>query len=789
MRLRTEISLLLFMFGLVPLLVAFMINVPMIFDRFESLYHKAHLQNLRAEFSDLDQHLARRHEMVRMLAKMPEPGLLISGDSREHPGGLDKPRSAYVEWVNQMLFDQLDITRIFFLNADGMVVYRLERDYKDGRLVAGKLNGDRPEPGLHLAASRLSPGMVLNGPIVFDRARATVLPSRFMQMGLVSPIFLRQQLTEATELPPIHGSVVIYLDMGGLAEAYRGNYWVLDSGQYLENATGGEGVSSAFEDFRGLEEIFAKGELALWEFRNQQVFWVPLFKTEGEGMLWVGRSVDASPLAQLRNTVGLIVVAIALGLLVVVFMVARMIAVRTERFGNELTDGITRVLEQDEAVKFSWQHPEELRELSNKLTRLANTHAEHNQALMEYAQELEASNRYKSEFLANVSHELRTPLNSILLLSKMLADSSTGVVPEDDSRKARVIHAAGNDLKALIDNILDLSRIEARQMTLVGEPVDLQELLDSVTELMQPQFDEKQLTLSVEVDPAVPDSIRSDGDKIRQIVLNFLSNAVKFTERGGATVRIAPGLDRSGRSYPVSISVEDTGIGIEPGKHEMVFEAFKQADGSTSRRFGGTGLGLAISRELAILMGGDIELDSARGSGSTFTLFLPLEMPAIDTARGQRTSTADRAGGEDDETIPVADYGGARVLLVDDDVRNLLAMTPLLERWHLEVMAAGDGEEALETLETDGAFALVFMDIMMPGMDGYEVIRRIRQDPAYRDIPIIALTAKAGEEDRNKCLAAGADDCIVKPIDTGVMKQMLDRFLSGDAATDLAGEG
>ncbi|MDX1698451.1 MAG: ATP-binding protein, partial [Thiohalobacterales bacterium] len=609
-------------------------------------------------------------------------------------------RSAYLDWVNQVLIDQLDITRIFFLDADGNVLYWLDRDYKDGHLVAGELNGDRPEPGLHTAVRRLSPGMVMNGPIVFDRARAAVLPSHFMQMGMVSPVFLQPQEGDASEAPQIHGSVVVYLDMGGLAEAYRGNYWVLDSGQYLDGADGEASSTSAFDDFQGLADIFARGELALWEYRNQQVFWVPLFKTESEGMLWVGRSVDASPLAILRNRVELIVVAIVLGLLVVVFMVARLIALRTEHFGNELTEGITRVLEQDEQVEFSWQRPEELNELGNKLTRLANTHAEHNQALKDYAQELEASNRYKSEFLANVSHELRTPLNSILLLSKMLADSGASAVPEEEKRKARVIHSAGNDLKALIDNILDLSRIEARQMTLVAEPVEIRGLLDSVIDLMQPQFDAKHLSLDVEVDPAVPDSIRSDSDKIRQIVLNFLSNAVKFTEQGGVTVRVAPGQDRSGRAYPVGISVADTGIGIESGKHEVVFEAFKQADGSTSRRFGGTGLGLAISRELANLMGGDIELESERGRGSTFTLFLPLVMPAIDTAREQRESDAGRAGNEAAETIPTADYGGLRVLLVDDDVRNLLAMTPLLERWHLEVMAAGDGAEALETLET-----------------------------------------------------------------------------------------
>jgi signal transduction histidine kinase/CheY-like chemotaxis protein len=788
MKLRTHISILLVMFGLVPLLVAFAINVPMIFERFELLYQKAHLQNLRAEFSDLDQHLARRHEMVRLLAKMPEPGLLMSGETAEQVTELDAIRSGYVDWVNQVLIDQLDITRIFFVDADDKVDFWLERDHNTRRLETGSEVGSRPEARLLEAARRLAPGIVLNGPIVFDREVAKTSPSRFMQMGLVSPVFLPQLLPEAGELVSPRGSVIVYLDMGGLAQAYRGNYWVMENGRYLETITGEAGETNAFDDFPGLEDIFSNQELALWEFRNQQVLWVPLFKTERDGALWVGRSVDASPLAILRNRVELIIATIVLGLLVVVLLVARFIAVRTERFGQELTDGITRVLEQDKAVPFSWKRPEELVELGNQLTRLAETHAEHNQALLAYAEELETTNRYKSEFLANVSHELRTPLNSILLLSKMLSDDREAGLNDEVSNKARVIHAAGNDLRALIDNILDLSRIEAGQMTLEPETVNLRTLLGSVVDLMQPQFDAKQLDFKVEVDPEAPATIISDGNKVRQILLNFLSNAVKFTSEGGVILSLVPGRDRAGIDYPVSISVTDTGIGIDPDKQALVFEAFKQADGSTSRRFGGTGLGLAISMELANLMGGDIELESRRDSGSTFTLFLPLAMPDARSPQAKPEVAAHNGMIEQDEPVPDGDYQGARVLLVDDDMRNLLALTPLLERWHLDVTAAGDGQEALETLETDAPFRLVLLDIMMPGMDGYELTRQIRQRHAFREVPVIALTARAGEDDLKQCLAAGADECIVKPVEVRVLKQVLDRFLPGEPLADAAGE-
>lgn len=785
MKLRTQISLLLVMFGLVPLLAAFIINIPMIFERFESLYHKAHLQNLRAEFSDLDQHLARRHEMVRLLAKMPEPGFFVPEGQGSAPDDLAATRSGYVDWLNQVLIDQLDITRIFFMNADNQVMFWLDRDQATGRLTEGADDGSRPEQGLNEAAQRLSPGTVLNGPIVFDHTATA--PNRFMQMGLVSPVYL-PQLQKSGEAAAPRGSVVVYLDMGGLAQAYRGNYWVLDDGRYLDTMTGESRDTSAFDDFQGLEEIFATHELALWEYRNQQVLWVPLFQTERDGALWVGRSVDASPLAILRNRVELIVVAIVLGLLAVVLLVARMIAVRTERLGNELTEGITRVIELDEAVTFSWQRPEELHELGNKLTRLAGTHIEHNQALLKYAEELEASNRFKSEFLANVSHELRTPLNSILLLSRMLCDEKATALSEEDCRKARVIHAAGNDLRALIDNILDLSRIEAGQMTLATETVDLGELINGVVELMQPQFDEKQLEFRVETSPEAPGTIVSDGGKIRQILLNFLSNAVKFTEQGSVIVRFSPGGDVAGVQYPVSISVADTGIGIPAAKQALVFEAFKQADGSTSRRFGGTGLGLAISKELANLMGGDITLESSHDNGSTFTLWLPLAVPDAETAGAERNAVVANGTMEKTEPVPEADYSGARVLLVDDDMRNLLALTPLLERWNLDVTAAGDGEEALETLATDEPFSLVFMDIMMPGMDGYEVTRRIRKQYTQSELPVIALTARSSEEDCGECMNAGANACVVKPVDPGEMKNMLDRYLCGGEAADSARE-
>ena len=780
MKLRSQIFLFLFLFGLVPLFAAVIINVPLVFERIESLYHKAYLQNLRAGFSDLDQHLARRHETVRLLAKFPEPGMLLSTEEQQKDSGIDleSARSGYVAWLNQVLFDQLDVIRVLFINDDGKTEYWLERDNATGRLEPGTGTAPYQDPDFIQAGQKLRPGNVLTGPIVFDQAAGDQAPNKFMQLGFVSPI-VTMFSSETVHFEDKRGVVIVYLDVGGLASAYRGIYWAFSDGRYLDADGSHPGSSSAFRDFPGVEDLFAKEELGLWEHNGQQVLWVPLFVTEKSGPLWVGRSVDPSPIVKLRNAIEFRVISIVLGLLVVVLVIARLIALRAERLGHDLTEGISRVMEHNEVVRFSWRRPEELHDLGVKLSRLAETNAEHSKALLDYARELEETNRFKSEFLANVSHELRTPLNSILLLSKMLADTDKGKNAEEDAKQARVIHDAGTDLKALIDNILDLSRIEANQMTLMRENVNLRAVLESVLELMKPQYDDKGLDLALEIDAGAPEHIQTDREKLRQILINFLSNAVKFTREGGVTVRVESCPGTIDGKFAVCIRVIDTGIGISADKQAVIFEAFKQADGSTSRRFGGTGLGLAISRELASLLGGEIQLESRPGAGATFTLLLPGITPEYHAVEENEPPAT---GGKQDmitkTIIPEADYSGARVLLVDDDMRNLLALIPLLEHWGITVMAAGDGHEALETLETGGHFDLVLMDIMMPELDGHEVTRRIRSQARFAHLPVVALTARAGADDRRSSLDAGADDCLVKPVDPRDLKTVLDTFLS-----------
>ena len=253
----------------------------------------------------------------------------------------------------------------------------------------------------------------------------------------------------------------------------------------------------------------------------------------------------------------------------------------------------------------------------------------------------------------------------------------------EQTKQAEVIHRAGSDLLSLIDNILDISRIEAGQARLHLETIRLEPMLRELIELVQPQFTEKGLSLNLVIDPGAPQQLVSDSEKLRQILKNFLANAVKFTEKGGCTIRLSGNSDADRDVCPLRISVKDTGIGIPRAKQGVVFEAFKQADGSTSRRFGGTGLGLTISRELAGLIGGRIELDSEAGRGAEFALLLPLEfddqrLPALQ----QRSPDPEVDEGETEAPqLPAASFAGRCVLLVEREVRNLLQLTPVLEAW------------------------------------------------------------------------------------------------------------
>ena len=387
--------------------------------------------------------------------------------------------------------------------------------------------------------------------------------------------------------------------------------------------------------------------------------------------------------------------------------------------------------------------------------------------LEEKATQLALSSKYKSEFLANMSHELRTPLNSMLILSRLLADNESGSLAEREVEFARTIHSAGDDLLALINDILDLSKVEAGRMELEMGPVALLEVCEDAGRAFRHIAEQKGLSFRIEIDPALPPSIVSDAQRLGQILKNLLSNAFKFTHDGGVTLSIG-----SSPARAVCFTVSDTGVGIPEDKLNLIFEAFQQADGTTSRKYGGTGLGLSISRELARLLGGELQVESEPGAGSRFSLVLPL-------GGGLAGPALDGAGQPADSAYPAeASLRGRKVLVIDDDVRTGFALTAMLEQYGMKVVYAENGHEGIERLGQHTDTDLVLLDIMMPGMDGYETAQTIRSIPRFALLPIITLTAKAMQSDREKALAAGASDYIAKPVDVDELLAMMRAWLN-----------
>ncbi|MEV7809483.1 MULTISPECIES: HAMP domain-containing protein [Streptomyces] len=571
------------------------------------------------------------------------------------------------------------------------------------------------------------------------------------------------------------------------------------------------------------------------------------------------------------------------------------------------------------------------------------------QELEARAQQLSLASKYKSEFLANMSHELRTPLNSLLILAQLLAQNPSRNLTPKQVEYAGIIHSAGSDLLQLINDILDLSKVEAGKMDVSPERVPLRQLIDYVEATFRPMTSQKSLDFTVTTAPGAPADLLTDDSRLRQILRNLLSNAVKFTEQGGVELRVEPATDdevpggvvRGGAV--VAFRVKDTGIGIPEQQLETIFGAFQQADGTTSRKYGGTGLGLSITREIAHLLGGAVTVDSTPGRGSTFTLFLPVARPDFDellrsgrsvpragqdgtdapdglvqqrtpalarrerprrllvveerprglltlvaesvvrdletgrtdgdgtpvdiiTAVGAQEAAGalaaepchcvvvelgmpdgesarflealradaaltgvpvlvhgshrteplaeDTAGGSleylfsldelrerialhlsaeepgevltlvrGDETQHTAPHlidehtRGRTVLVVDDDARNLFALSGILELHGFRVLHAENGRKGIETLLNNPDVELVLMDVMMPEMDGYTATAEIRKMPQYADLPVIAVTAKAMQGDREKSLASGASDYVTKPVDTHDLIACVRRWL------------
>ncbi|MCP2244975.1 ATP-binding protein, partial [Lentzea aerocolonigenes] len=395
--------------------------------------------------------------------------------------------------------------------------------------------------------------------------------------------------------------------------------------------------------------------------------------------------------------------------------------------------------------------------------------------LEDRARQLQTASKYKSEFMANMSHELRTPLNSLLILAKLLADNLDGNLNAKQVEFARTIHSSGSDLLQLINDILDLTKVEAGHMTLHEDPVRLDELVRYVETLCLPLTAEKNLEFSVRVDPNVPETLRTDEHRLQQILRNLLSNAVKFTHDGGIRLHV-----RMDDPSTVAFDVHDTGIGIPSEKLAVIFEAFQQADGTTSRKYGGTGLGLSISRELAQLLNGALRVRSEPGIGSTFTLCLPLGKVVNDTFVVPEPTPIVAPAPVLAASGSIR-FHGEKVLVVDDDLRNVFALTSVLELHGLEAIYADNGITGVRALEQYDDVAIVLMDIMMPELDGNATISAIRAMERYADLPVIAVTAKAMKGDREKSLASGATDYVTKPVDTEHLIRLIAYYLGVSA--------
>lgn len=410
-------------------------------------------------------------------------------------------------------------------------------------------------------------------------------------------------------------------------------------------------------------------------------------------------------------------------------------------------------------------------------------------ALEEKTQQLLLSSQYKSEFLANMSHELRTPLNSLLILAQILEENKEGNLTEKQIQYANTIHSSGKDLLDIINEILDISKIESGKVDPQISEIDIRGIISLIDNQFSAMAEQKGIRFEVSIDEDVPSIIYSDEQKIYQILKNLVANALKFTEYGIVKVKAYRyiSITNPQRSEFIAFSVTDTGIGIPKEKQELIFEAFQQADGTTSRKYGGTGLGLSISKGLADLLGGIITVNSNQNKGSEFTFILPLLIGSNETHfidERKETAAAVESKGIHQMNAEVLEYSGdeppvfedelltanenyltgKHILLVDDDMRNVFALTTTLESVGIHVHFAENGREAIEVLRKKPNIDLVLMDIMMPEMDGYDAMKKIREQPVFENLPIIALTAKAMKDDREKCINAGASDYISKPV-------------------------
>lgn len=417
-----------------------------------------------------------------------------------------------------------------------------------------------------------------------------------------------------------------------------------------------------------------------------------------------------------------------------------------------------------------WQY----RDITARVRAEQAEHA-HAERLAAANAQLEEATRLKDEFLASMSHELRTPLNAVLGMSEALADQVFGAIRPEQIRPLQAISDSGHHLLTMINDLLDLARIGAGKLELDLDTVDVNSLMTSVAYLLRPAAARKQVSLSAQVTPAIP-LVRADARRLKQILVNLVDNGIKFTPEGGS-VGLEVALDAAGST--LELSVWDTGQGIAASDIPKLFKAFAQLERGLNRKHQGAGMGLMMAERLAALHGGWLSVVSEVQRGSRFTVHLPLEPgPA-----GQ-PNAAPLADGSTPDALPVAALAPGSlaplVLVAEDNELNLEIIQRFLITKGYRVAAARDGQAAL-ALAALAKPAVVLMDVQMPGMDGLEATRRMRQDPQFRHLPVIALTALAMEGDRERCMAAGATAYLAKPVSLRQLAQLLQRYVHGES--------
>ncbi len=517
---------------------------------------------------------------------------------------------------------------------------------------------------------------------------------------------------------------------------------------------------------------------ALFKVVPQNIVVLPvLFENEVKAVIELASvttftTLQMAFLEQLTNSIGIVLNSIEATMQTEGFLK------QSQQLAGELQTQQKELQQTNEQLE---QKAQQLAERNVEVERKNQEIEQARRALEDKATELALTSKYKSEFLANMSHELRTPLNSILILGQQLTENPDGNLTGKQVEFARTIHGAGTDLLNLISDILDLSKIESGTVTVDAQEMFLANLVEATARPFRHEADNRKLDFGVEIDPNLGRTITTDSKRLQQVLKNLLSNAFKFTEDGNVRLRVAAAVggwspDHAvlNQSTVVAFEVSDSGIGIPLEKQRIIFEAFQQADASTSRKYGGTGLGLAISRELASLLGGEIQLRSTPGKGSTFTLFLPLryvgpsagmrvasETPALAEKKEYPLPTERAVEPIPDDRLEIAP-GDSILLIVEDDPHYARIIMDLARDRGFKVLVAMHGVDALELAKQFQPTA-VSLDVFLPDMLGWTVLSQLKQNPLTRHIPVQIITL---DEDRQHALARGAFSFVTKPTTT-----------------------